>query len=87
MALNSNKVPSADACAPVLDAEAITPSDGGLGYQARTLWIGTAGNVAVKHHPAGSAVTYTNVPVGWFDVSCTHVMATNTTASGIVACV
>lgn len=87
MALSDKKVPNANACAPVLDAEAITPSDAGLGYQARLLWIGVAGNVAVKHHPAGAAVTYLNVPVGWFDVSCSHVMNTNTTASSIIACV
>lgn len=75
-----------EASGPAVDYELVTPSDLGLGYKARALWIGTTGNVTVKSSSAGAAVQFLNVPVGWFEVNCTHVMAA-TTASNIVAIV
>lgn len=78
---------------------AVTPSDtkdvtnsGGdnAPCYAKSLYIGSAGNVAVVHagdnsaSGAGTAVTYPNVPVGWFPVQVRRVMATNTTASSII---
>ena len=75
-----------ESSAPAVDYEAVTPGDGGLGFKARALWIGVAGNVAVKSAAANPTVTFSNVPVGWLEVSCTHVMAA-TTASSIIAVV
>jgi len=58
---------------------------------AKALYIGVTGNVVVitagddSNSGAGTAVTFQNVPVGWFPVMVRRVMNTNTTASAIVA--
>ena len=80
---------------------AVTPNDnndltnsGGLDapVYASFLYVGVAGNLAIvaagdnSNSGAGTPVTFTNVPVGWFPVQVRRVMATNTTASGIIAC-
>lgn len=52
--------------------------------KARALYIGVAGNVAVKDDN-GNTTTFSNVPVGLLRVSPAYVMATNTTATSIVA--
>ena len=70
---------------PGTRASAVTPSDS-TELNCRALYIGTTGNVAVIPIGNGStAVTFSNVPVGWFPVACWKVMSTNTTASNIVA--
>lgn len=48
------------------------------------LWIGIAGDVAVVPRSGNAAVTFKNVPIGWFSVSVDKVMSTNTTASEII---
>ena len=49
------------------------------------LWIGATGNVALTTL-GGNDVTFTAVPGGTvLPVGCTHVLATGTTATGIVA--
>lgn len=69
---------------------AVTPSDttdlalGSRGYP-RCLYVGVTGNVAVIALGDDSAVTLSNVPVGWFPIAVKKVMSTNTTASSIVA--
>lgn len=78
---------------------AVTPSDTGdvtnasgdnAACYAKALYVGVSGNLAVVHAAdssnggAGTAVTYSNVPVGWFPMQVRRVMATNTTASSIV---
>ena len=70
--------------ASAIRSAAVTPSDS-TALSFRALWIGTTGNVAIKHNPSDSAVTYSNVPVGILPVSGGIVMSTNTTASNIVA--
>jgi len=87
--------------APARLAIALTPDDNkdvtdpagaNAPCYASFLFIGVAGNVAIvaagdnSNSGAGTAVTFTNVPVGWFPVQVRRVMATNTTASGIVGC-
>lgn len=75
--------------APPADAFAVTPADDTqLAKPTRALWIGTAGNLAVRFADSpGSAVTFTNVPVGLFLGMFYSVEDTGTTASGIVALV
>lgn len=57
---------------------------------AKALWIGVGGNIAVvtaadnTNSGQGTAVTFQNVPIGWFPVQVRRVMVTNTTASQIV---
>lgn len=73
-----------ESTAPAARYAAVTPSDATI-VGARSLYIGVTGNVAVLADAQSSAVTFTNVPVGIFPVSAYKVMATNTTASGIIA--
>lgn len=74
-----------------LDAAAVTPHDsnpltsGGVACWARALYIGAAGDVAITT-PAGATVVFSDVPAGCIlPVACSHVRATATTATNIVA--
>ena len=66
----------------------LTPSDTAelpLGV-CRALWVGGAGNVAVKAIDDTAAVTISGVAAGTvLPVACRYVMSTNTTATLIVA--
>lgn len=72
-------------------AATVAPSDTvDLTPYAKALYIGVTGNITVI--PVGSyaggssaTVTFLNVPVGWFPVQVARVLATGTTATGIVA--
>jgi hypothetical protein len=70
------------------NVEAITPSDSAdlPGGTCTAIWVGTGGNVAVRCDPMGAAVTMKNVPSGFqLNVEAQRVMATNTTATDLVA--
>ncbi len=69
---------------PANDAAAVTPSDS-TAVSFRGLYIGTIGTVVLTTL-AGNNVTFTNV-VGILPVGCTKVLATGTTATGIVGLV
>ena len=77
--------------APGLDSPAesfaaVTPSDTeNLTTASRALFIGTAGNLKVDALGVGTAVTFTNIPVGWHPIRVTRVYDTDTTADNIVA--
>lgn len=64
----------------------ITPSDSvAVADTLRALYIGGAGNVAIKATTDSTAVTFVGVPAGSIlPVSANYVMATNTTATNIV---
>ena len=65
---------------------AVTPSDSNLLLGAQRLYVGGAGNVAIKGINDSAAATLTAVPVGTFiPFSNGYVMATGTTATNIVA--
>lgn len=77
-------------------ATAITPSDtlavaiGPAGEYAKSLYVGVTGNLTVitggdnSNSGLGTPVLFSNVPVGWFPLQVRGVMATGTTATGIV---
>lgn len=68
-------------------AFAVTPSDT-TPINCRALFIGGAGNVAVKTSPTATAVTFTAPVLGTIlpiNIDGGQVMATNTTATLIVA--
>jgi hypothetical protein len=73
--------------ASAIDAAAVVPNDvADLPYVARSLYVGTAGDVTVMLRSASAQVTYKNVPAGTrLMVSVTRVYATGTTASNILA--
>lgn len=67
-------------------AAAITPSDTTI-VNCRAIYVGGAGNVAVKF-PGGSAVVFTAPPVGTIlplNIQGGQVMATSTTATLLIA--
>lgn len=71
--------------APGGNAAAVTPHDTNpLPNASRALWIGVAGNVAVKM-VGGQTVTFVGVPIGWLDIRADVVLAAGTTATSIVA--
>ena len=65
---------------------AITPSDGtDLQEVVRGIYVGVAGNLAVMLLDGITTVTFTAVPVGTnLPVRVKRVMATNTTAGGLM---
>lgn len=64
---------------------AITPADTDLTNVVNALYVGGAGNVAIMAADDSAAVTLTAVPAGSIiPIQCKRVMATNTTATGIV---
>lgn len=66
---------------------AITPSDSTdlTATVTKGLWVGTAGNVAIKLSADSAAVVLSNVPSGTYVPGAfARVMATNTTATNIV---
>lgn len=69
---------------PAFRAGAVTPSDTTV-VGARALYVGVAGDVAVVPEGQTTAVTFKNRPVGDWPISVSKVMATNTTATDIVA--
>jgi hypothetical protein len=75
MAFNAQFVPS--------DAYAITPSDT-AGNTAAALWTGSGGSIAVVTE-AGTTLTFGNVPAGsYLNQRVQKVLATGTTATGII---
>ena len=65
---------------------AVTPADGTdlTNGQCRALFIGVAGNVVV-HNADGDSVTFAAAASQVLPIRTTRVLATNTTATGIVA--
>jgi hypothetical protein len=68
-------------------AAAVTPSDTTV-INCRAIYVGGAGNVAVKTVAGGTAVTFTAPPVGTIlpiMIDGGQIMSTNTTATLLVA--
>ncbi len=66
-------------------ATAVTPSDSTELSNVRALYVGVAGDLAVVMKNGGAAVTFKNAPIGTLPIRVTKVMATNTTATNILA--
>lgn len=65
-------------------AVAVTASDATIIPTTRALFIGGAGNLAVRMAD-GTLPVFTNVPVGVFPVQVDKVLSTGTAATGIIA--
>lgn len=78
---------SSDLSSPAKGSYAVTPSDATvLSPLPRALYVGGAGNVAVMLSEDSAAVTLIGVAAGQtLPVRAKRVMATNTTATNIVA--
>ena len=71
--------------APCDNAAVVTPSDTTALPQIQQIFVGGAGNVAVTT-VGGQVLTFTGVLAGTvLPVRCTKIMATNTTATNMVA--
>lgn len=75
---------SAHITASATSSGAVTKSDSTV-LQFRAIYVGGAGDVAIKHTEGGSAVTYVGVPAGSIlPVSGVRVMSAGTTATNMV---
>ena len=73
---------------PADDAFAVTPGTTALTTPSRALWIGNTGDVQVTMLLSGTDVTFKNVLGGTIlALRVSHVLASETTASDIVAMV
>ena len=82
----AGKYSTADATAPAHGAQAVTASDATVLPGARALWIGGDGNVAVRMSGNAAIVTFVGVAAGTIlPIQVDKVMATNTTATDIIA--
>ena len=71
---------------PAADAAAITKSNSTTYENIRGVYVGGAGNVAVKFPGNNTAVTFTGVAAGSIlPIQPVQIMSTNTTATDIVA--
>lgn len=79
---------SQSALTPSENAFAITPSDTlPLPVVPKYLYVGIAGRVVLQTKEGAGDVVFDNVPAGgYIYVRASHVRATGTTASAIVAC-
>ncbi|MGC8518471.1 MAG: spike base protein, RCAP_Rcc01079 family [Steroidobacteraceae bacterium] len=86
MAANDRFPGADDLLSPALNALEVTPSNtAALPFLSKRLWVGGAGNVALLT-AGGQSVIYAGVPAGtYLNVRTAQVMATNTTATNIVA--
>lgn len=82
----AGKYTSSNATVSAHSAAAVTTSDTTILPCTRALYVGGAGNVAVVMADDENTVTFTAVPAGTIlPVQVIKVMATNTTATTIVA--
>ena len=70
--------------ASAYNAVAVTPSDATIIPTTRALWVGVAGNVAVRM-ANGTTATFTGAPVGVLPVQVDKVLSTATTATTMLA--
>lgn len=72
-----------NALTAITGGAAVTPSDAAMLAPNRALWVGGAGNLVVVMAD-GQSLTLNNAS-GWMPLAVSKVMATGTTATGIVA--
>lgn len=73
-----------DSLAPYYSAAAVTPADAALIPITCGLYVGVAGNLTVTM-AGGANVTFPSCPAGFHRLQVIAVLATGTTASGIIA--
>lgn len=71
---------------PGTSAAAVTPGVAELDPTPRALYVGVTGDVEVTMYETGTDIVFTAVPAGSvLPIRVSHVTATNTTATNIVA--
>jgi hypothetical protein len=85
-AVDTFKTPETE-WSPACSSVSVTPSDSAeLSFLTRALYVGVGGNVSVKLRDDSSAVVFVGVAEGTIlPLQVKQVMATNTTATNIVA--
>ena len=77
--------------APAHNAFVVVPSDttdfkdDAGEFVPRAIYVGVSGNIKVDMLGNGTAVTFSNVPVGMWSIRVSKLYATGTTATNIVA--
>ena len=85
MAINPGDFSSSGVTSPAGHAEAITPADTDMTQLCRSVYVGVAGNLAVKM-AGDEIVTFIAVAAGSvLPIRCKQIRATNTTAASIIA--
>lgn len=74
----------ANATAPAHGAFSVTPSDATTMQVTRSVYVGTAGALAVRMAD-GMTITFPTVAAGIFPIQVDMVLSTGTTASNIIA--
>ena len=85
-AVDTFKTPETE-WSPACNSVSVTPNDSTeLGFLTRALYVGVGGNVSVKLRDDSSAVVFVGVAEGTIlPLQVKQVMATNTTATNIIA--
>ena len=72
--------------APASHAAAVSASDSvDFTNPARSIYVGTSGNMTVKMYPSGEIVTFSNVPTGILPIQVARINITGLTAGNLVA--
>lgn len=70
---------------PLANLALVTPADGeDLAFVTRAIYVGTAGAVALVTL-GGQSLTTPELAQGWHPIRATRILATGTTATGIMA--
>lgn len=85
-AIDTFKTPETE-WSPATSSASVTPNDSTeLGFLTRALYVGVGGNVSVKLRDDSAAVVFVGVAEGTIlPLQVKQVMATNTTATNIIA--
>jgi len=76
---------TADATCPAHGAVVITPSDSTVFDMARSIYVGTTGNLTVRMADGQDNVLFTAVPVGILSIQVDKVYSTGTVAGALLA--
>jgi len=86
MAIDNYKNMMSGLESPAREASVVTPDDAiDLGNTSRSIYVGSAGDIAVHMVGESAAVIFKSVPVGILPIRADRVLATGTTALDIVA--
>ena len=88
MGVTASELPAAQTTTPAINAKAITPADSDLTNFTRAIWVGGAGDLAVRMEGdlGDQDVTFVAVTAGaLLPIVAKQIRSTGTTATNIVA--
>jgi hypothetical protein len=87
MAVEQEDHPPAPGINSPEDMQTVTPSDStDLRFRCRVVYVGVTGDIACQARDNSTVVVFKAVPAGaWFQMRTNRIMATNTTATNLIA--